>query len=827
MTLTDINKVSTREAVYANEYTKQLFKVFPKQIDFSGFSTFNIKLNDNSIIEAVSLLADNIQAEKLPEKLKYLFKQITQKYGSYNPSDTIGGSAIFSFDASKLMKELNNNPSGFICNIQNEGIKNEYKKLVENITMTIKADKDNTGFISAEFKFNNTSDTNVIEQNESDEDSLNFELLDEDDENTIYENESNYIKNVEPIEKQEEIIEKSDIEEIHVEPKSIQREKTIISEKQEKNWLNITKGILKEIFKGRNQFKISILNLVWSALMLIIWIGFLWEPITRVFADKQKGSWINSIYYIVYFIYTVLACFLPVIIKFHINKFAKTEKQERDALKTEKDFTTKEHNIWAAYKTTFFDKDFGITNKTRASADLYFNYESVANTMMPKFPVVASFKMIAGSFMGLGILGTFIGFATGLRNIDFSSTDTKIMLDSIEALVKNGLATAFNTSIVGVFCSLIYSFLIYNPLLLKLNKYFEELSDSLDKEFYVSETEALMQYTMLTDENAKNITFSQSLRFIVENMNKQTDALNHFSNDLADKIANINETVNTSLNTIATGVGTEVKDAVIENVHLEMDGLKLSLTDAAKQLGMVAEKISDTPELLTKANTELKQYLDDTRTSFSDMLNQNLEANRTALDEVVDTIQTELSTKFAEFNTSITNALENSKKAAELLSNVPEKLKYLEAVENGLTGILKDLNSAEKNINDVLASAKIHEENSVKKLTAVLERTNIMLDDSNTMLDGFRKVDVSLKNIFEHIGKEIENYNSNIGTTLKQYLSEFEKASKIFSSSTNGIIQEFEETLNDLSSNIANIQQTSNSFDESINKLAQILSKVN
>ena len=125
----------------------------------------------------------------------------------------------------------------------------------------------------------------------------------------------------------------------------------------------------------------------------------------------------------------------------------------------------------------------------------------------------------------------------------------------------------------------------------------------------------------------------------------------------------------------------------------------------------------------------------------------------TALSEVVDTIQTELSTKFAEFNTSITNALENSKKAAELLANVPEKLKYLEALENGLTGILKDLNSAEKNINDVLASAKINEENSVKKLTTVLEQTNKMLDGSNTMLDGFRNVDKSLKNIFEQIGK--------------------------------------------------------------------------
>ena len=35
----------------------------------------------------------------------------------------------------------------------------------------------------------------------------------------------------------------------------------------------------------------------------------------------------------------------------------------------------------------------------------------------------------------------------------------------------------------------------------------------------------------------------------------------------------MNESVNTALNHIATGVGTEVKEAVIANVHLELDGM--------------------------------------------------------------------------------------------------------------------------------------------------------------------------------------------------------------------------------------------------------------
>ena len=360
-----------------------------------------------------------------------------------------------------------------------------------------------------------------------------------------------------------------------------------------------------------------------------------------------------------------------------------------------------------------------------------------------------------------------------------------------------------------------------------------------------------MQYTMLTDENAQNITFSQSLRFIVENMNKQTDALNNFNDNLADKIANMNETVNSTLGKIVTGVGTEVKDADLENVHLEMDGLKLSLSDAAKQLGLVAEKISNTPELLSKANEELKTYLEDTRSSFSDMLNQNLESNRTALSEVVNTIQTELTSKFAEFSSSLTKALTSSQKAAEILDYIPGKIEqieasftsqesdvaerfataaskleevstsvngYLESVEEGITGILKDLSSAEENVKELLASAKMNEDNSGKNLTAVI-------DETNRMLDGFKAVDVNLKNIFESIGNEIVKYNTTVDSTLKQYLSSFEDGSKAFSTSIHGSMQEFEDTLNDLSTNIADVQQTSKSFDDSITKLSELLAQ--
>lgn len=661
---------------------------------------------------------------------------------------------------------------------------------------------------------------------------MDTDLLGGEEEQTVYENEAAYKQPAEEFIPNEEIANQEDnTTENSNSNKNVSEQN---SQKEEK----------------QDRFKISKKNLIWYFLMLGIWLYFLVTPFINVCTEDQKGKFFNIIYYLGYFAYTVFACYLPFHIKKGLNKFAATEEDERKALISGAQNNTEAHEIWKAYKSTFFKNDFGIQNKTRASADLYFNYESVANTMTPKLSVVGTFKMIAPSFMGLGILGTFIGFSIGLKNITHLSPDeSSALMGDIKNLIDNGLSTAFNTSIVGVFCSLIYSFLIYNPLILKFNKYFEDLCDSLDQEFYVSETEALMQYTMMTDENANSIPFSQSLRFIVENMNKQTDALNNFNDNLADKIANMNESVNTALGQIATGVGTEVKEAVIANVHLELDGLKLSLTEAAKQLAMVAEKIAETPDLLSKANSELKLYLDDTRTSFTEMLDQNLEANKTALNEVVETIQNELTKNFAEFSKSLTKALSSSQKAAELLDNIPGKIEqietsfseqeadvasrfenaagklqdvsssvneYLVSVEKGITGILNDLTSAEENIKELLASAKMNEDNSGKNLTAVIEQTN-------TMLEGFKKVDVNLKNIFESIGNEIVKYNTTVDSTLRQYLSSFENGSSSFAKSIHGSMQEFEDTLNELNTNLNEVQQTSKTFDDSITKLGKIM----
>ena len=94
-------------------------------------------------------------------------------------------------------------------------------------------------------------------------------------------------------------------------------------------------------------------------------------------------------------------------------------------------------------------------------------------------------KIVSGTFVGLGILGTFMGFSQALSGGIDIQNQTQLNV------IVNGLKVAFNTSIFGLFSSIIYNFLIANPLLQLLNDRCKFISDELDTIYYISDEECI------------------------------------------------------------------------------------------------------------------------------------------------------------------------------------------------------------------------------------------------------------------------------------------------------------------------------------------------
>ncbi len=62
---------------------------------------------------------------------------------------------------------------------------------------------------------------------------------------------------------------------------------------------------------------------------------------------------------------------------------------------------------------------------------------------------------LAGVFVGLGLLGTFVGISVGLSQIDLTTNDPSRLMTGVSGLME-GMSAAFDTSIVGMFFSLLW-----------------------------------------------------------------------------------------------------------------------------------------------------------------------------------------------------------------------------------------------------------------------------------------------------------------------------------------------------------------------------------
>ena len=76
--------------------------------------------------------------------------------------------------------------------------------------------------------------------------------------------------------------------------------------------------------------------------------------------------------------------------------------------------------LWNLYSATFLSG----TDKTTTPAELYFNAEDIIAVSARRISILAILKALPGTFTGLGILGTFMGFSVGLMGFDTTTSDS-------------------------------------------------------------------------------------------------------------------------------------------------------------------------------------------------------------------------------------------------------------------------------------------------------------------------------------------------------------------------------------------------------------------
>lgn len=375
--------------------------------------------------------------------------------------------------------------------------------------------------------------------------------------------------------------------------------------------------------------------------------------------------------------------------------------------------------IWEKYQSTFVlvDKDAEnddasvLNAMTRADADLYFNSDEIVDKAGLRLPFTVFIKLIPGSFIGLGILGTFIGFSQSV-NFDTNAVDVS-QLKTLFA----GLSVAFGTSIVGVLTSLIFNFLIAHPLISRLNQNCRELSDLLDAYFFATDADlanaALQKMDVIIkqgrDEFAEKIKVTTDTLGRVTDVLKETPGLIEGSNkELQNTINLISDTTKEQINYIVQEIKTSLS-AELSKVTESFDGSAKAIHDAA-------EDISSVPSDISKLKDKFENVIKETQESYDSLNEKWAEAIANAVQNIIS----ESSSQVEEFITSFESNLENKTESvfSGLNANFDESIKTLR------TDFESNLNTLEEKSATMIKS-------SVDSISSEIQKSLIVLSDTH------------------------------------------------------------------------------------------------
>ncbi len=231
---------------------------------------------------------------------------------------------------------------------------------------------------------------------------------------------------------------------------------------------------------------------------------------------------------------------------------------------------------------------------------------------------------LPGVFVGLGILGTFIGINEGLGGFEFGNSEA--INQSIETLI-GGMETAFDTSIWGISASIVFMVLLYLLRKAFVVKPVSEFYAFLDSRFEYHSTSRF-----LADIREQSIAQTNAVKKLKEELVEPLEEAleGAFNNTVVPVMQQMSETVS-GLSDFSRGSSTAALEGLVDsflekltatsNLQLESINEQLRVTSesmTAAREGM--EAITDKQMYASNLNSETMQIISSASTSLQDLV---------------------------------------------------------------------------------------------------------------------------------------------------------------------------------------------------------------
>lgn len=408
----------------------------------------------------------------------------------------------------------------------------------------------------------------------------------------------------------------------------------------------------------------------------------------------------------------------------------------------------------------------------------------------------------AGTLVGLGLLGTFLGLTLGIKGFDSSNTER--INESIQGLLA-GMGTAFLTSLLGMTFSILFT-AVDKALRHRLYKDVKELTDKLDSEYYIDDLvlsninqqnivnqlykalkndlqqQALEIANKLTYTNAEgqNVTIGNAIREILTENTKQSKALMSFSTDLAmelnqgfdetlsrqmqQKIVPLMESVDATTKAVVEHIdkmadtvsspATDMMQNVVDELKQSMQSLlnefstglsgsaTSELENLAMQLGTATQAMADFPKNMENISATLQVTIEEVKHAISEISNTSANANSTAMQQMQEQI-TYATGAISNAITEVKEVMSGISQSSQEQSNqmVSKLADAAEKMGSFLTGTISTLsNSVQQSVKGITDDINSKQTDLIALQEDTTSQTKKLLENFNVGLERLEKM---------------------------------------------------------------------------------------
>ncbi|MFT6371799.1 MAG: hypothetical protein ACJAZT_000528 [Gammaproteobacteria bacterium] len=363
-------------------------------------------------------------------------------------------------------------------------------------------------------------------------------------------------------------------------------------------------------------------------------------------------------------------------------------------------------------------------------------------------------------------MGTFLGVSIGLSEFNIGGDSSDLMKSAINLL--GGMKTAFYTSLVGMFFSLIFMLLLFVTAKVRDISYGRVLANLSNQCLMVSPVSLLNNIAPANQDEliASQLEAAQSTiesnTKIGTSLNAINDSLSTFNGEtIVESLTKaVHQTMSEEVTPVLVSISKEIRS--LKEIK-EQNGQELieNITGALKKdvIEPFDRHLSNNTDVIAKTATALEQLSD----KLGDVMSGLHDTT-----ETLNSFQKETLLKLQDFASSLREILGQFETSTEtVLEKVANDIGS--AINESIDGMKRQREAFESSA-EIASQAFVHQNQTLENIG--IESSKLMSDAKDNLLTGLSDVDAKVKSMSDVVQNELENFRLEYQQNLSSFFEQ-------------------------------------------------------